>query len=148
VICHSPFAVWPEAQEPWADVWVSWKERPGRPRRKFGPTLIARSNLEFDLQITRKCLADAEQAGDGEMITAHRAELEQQEDTHRHLLVDKLLHSDAADDHAPDIYVDQDYLDRPTAERMLACWLRDVHGIAHPKFEWDHPHIFVHSAGG
>lgn len=139
VTCHSPFAVYPEAEEPWTDVWLAWKERPGRACRRAGPTLCGRSNLEWDMEATASC------------IEKHGPEgFDEDRDYERRILAaieaDGIATLDT--ENCPNIYTSRPYIDRAEAERMLAWWLARSHGIHNPRFDWRRPSVFVQSVGG
>ena len=125
-ICHSPFAVWSTVEEPWSDVWVRWKTRPGRPTERYAPTLIARSDLEDELARTP--------AG-----TEH----EQLAALLRRLTTDGQEYDGDARERLPNLYTHAPQLTRAVAEQLLTAWLADVHGIINPKFHWQKPKIFI-----
>ena len=45
VECNEPIAVEPDWPQPWSDVFLRFKERPGRRERRYGPTLYSRPEL-------------------------------------------------------------------------------------------------------
>jgi alkylhydroperoxidase/carboxymuconolactone decarboxylase family protein YurZ len=142
--CHSILAVDRTAEEPWLDVWLRWKNGPGKVRRA-APTLMGTEDLQRDLEISKLCLSDARANGDAKLIADFEAEIESQEDRLSHLGMDVVLHSDDPErtDGCPDIYMDKALLNRAAAEEMLSHWLHCVHGIANPKFVWRRPYAVV-----
>ena len=139
VTCHSAFAVYPKAAEPWADVWLAWKERPGRACRRTGPTLCGKANLEWDMQITNDCIAKHGPEDHAEGQEYERRILAAVE-------ADGIATLDT--ENCPNIYTARPYIDRSEAEKMLAWWLARAHSIRNPKFIWRRPSAFVQSVGG
>jgi hypothetical protein len=147
-ISYSPFTVYPKAEEPWDDVWVSWKERPGRPRRKYGPTLIARADVRGEVEKYEFLIPLYSKGGsseNAEMEEFAREELPKAREMLAQLDWSEFIIDRDPKEKIPNLYTRQEWLTRETAEELLAVWLREVHGIRNPKFEWDHPKIFVRS---
>lgn len=156
-ICHSPFAAaeYREVGEPWADVWVSWKERPGRVR-KFGPTLMARVDVVGEVEQHQAGIQrygarnPAELAWlditNAEMLRYSQTELPQAQALLQQLDAEGWIFDRDPQTGTPNLYTIRPWLTRTTAEELLAKWLAAVHGVRHPKFEWDRPEIFVRSA--
>lgn len=144
-ITSSPFAIYPEAEEPWSDVWVSWKERPGRSRRKFGPTLLARVDTRGEVEKDEFLIPLYAAEGNSEMEEFCREDLPKAQEMLRRVDAEDGIIDPDPKESCPNLYTTAEWLTRQTAEEMLARWLREVHGIRHPKFRWNHPKIFIRS---
>jgi hypothetical protein len=139
-------------EEPWADVWVRWRERPGRVRA-FGPTLMARADVAGEVRKWQWCLqhyarhlaGETLEIPNREMLECSREELPQAVELLRRLDAEGWIFDRDPAERTPNLYTIRPWLTRATAEELLAKWLELVHGIHHPKFEWDRPKIFVRS---
>ena len=143
-ICSSAIAVWRDAEEPWADVWVRWKTRPGRRCEMYGPTLMARADVEGEIQTAQHAL-DHPHADDPDWGPLFERIKTEAEARLRRLSTDGQEYDTDPHDPVPNLWTNAPWLTRATAEQLLAAWLADVHGISNPKFEWDHPRWLVRS---
>jgi len=145
-ICHKPFAVvqYREVGEPWADVWVRWRERPGRVKA-FGPTLMARADVVGEVEKYTWCIEHYQKTGDAHMEAFAREELPQAQALLQRLDAEGWIFDRDPREGTPNLYTIRPWLTRATAEELLTKWLAAVHGVRQPKFEWDRPAIFVRS---
>ena len=144
-ICHSAFAVYPDAEEPWSDVWVRWRDRPGRVRA-YGPTLISRADVLGEVEKYEFLIPHYSKDGSTEMEQFSREELPKARELLARLDAERYIIDDEnPSEHTPNLYTAAEWLTRATAEDLLAVWLLDAHGIRNAKFEWDRPKIFVRS---
>lgn len=143
VRCYGPIAVDKSYESPWEDIWLRWRDRPGR-ARKATVTICGRGNLENDIDIQEKCLADAvrekkdyatECAADLAKLRGLLAKLTTPEST--------ALYPHDDDDGCPDIYCGKEMLTRAEAERVMAQWLEQKHGLRNLKFCWRRPRYMV-----
>ena len=54
ITCYQPIALDPTIRQPWADVWIRFKTRSGRPAHEYGPTLLSRKELQGDIRKARQ----------------------------------------------------------------------------------------------
>ena len=139
VTCYGPIAHDPRNESPWEDVWIRWRNRPGRPVYE-GPVLCTAAGLESDISINRECAKthpelewDAEYAE----LQTHLATVQ----------ADGYAHSDGGRYNTPEIWTLRGSIDRGEAERMLAWHLLKRHGIRQPNFKWRRPRYFIGPIG-
>lgn len=144
-ISYSPISVYREAQTPWDDVWVRWRDRPGRVR-KYGPTLISRADVLGEVEKYEFLISHYAERGQTEMEQFSREELPKARALLARLDAEGyIIDDERPSEGTPNLYTSAEWLTRTTAEDLLAVWLFDAHGIRHPKFEWDHPEFFIHA---
>ena len=142
VTCYGPMSVYPEAESPWEDVWVSWKTRPGRSRERYIVTVAGRQNLESDLNIVSKCLDDAVAEHDEKLIETFKVDLLQLQRILAAVSLCGVL-DETDKDGCVDIYVNKEFLNRVDTENALISWLEREHGVKRPKFAWRRPKAFI-----
>lgn len=128
---HCPIFVDPDYKQPWADVWIRFKARPGR-AFEFGPTLMTKQDVEAHLKITEECQAEHPEFDYGKDIADARRALAALEVSD--VYVDPEIH------HGPEIYTSRDGIDRNEAERMLSAFVAR-YGYKNLKFVWKRPKI-------
>jgi hypothetical protein len=137
--CHGAIAVDPSYLSPWEDVWLRWKGKPGRKVYHASPCLMCAAELVQDISLHAKIREEEnepdwyrrEDAASQTMLTG----LETQE---------LVAHGEGA---GLDIVTKAKGFDRKHAERMLAWWLEQEHGIKNPKFIWDRPEFVIQPQG-
>ena len=131
VRCHHPIAIDPNCQLPWADAWISYRTRPNHPHY-FGPCLVCKGSLEFDLRITKECQADNLDLDYSDDI--ERQELALYALELSRFFIEESLHG------TPTIYTSNEYIDRNEAVEMLRFFM-DSRGFKNVKFRWQIPKI-------
>jgi hypothetical protein len=135
--CHEPFAVDPTQKQPWADVYVMFKTRPGRRGVPIEPTLMSRSDLERTVE-SMESLAAEHPGMFADDVVEQRALLAR--------VVEEGIVIDANDDQftrgLPDIYTSAWLMDRAEAERMLRVLLLR-YGIRQCRFDWVRPDLVI-----
>src|SRR5512135_1502729 len=133
---HDHLFVDAKCEQPWSVVWIRWTSKPGRKKRRFGPTLISKPDAQRDLDITEKCAAenpDLDYTEDLRRERALLAAISNGED----------LYIDTENWYVPTIATGKDGINRFEAERMLRHYLSTVHNIKLVRFKWHRPHIIV-----
>jgi hypothetical protein len=137
VRCYEPIATDPSYRQPWSDVWIRFKARPGRRIYKYGPTLISRPELHLDLRRARE--RAAEEAS--EEAAADLADNER---------IDALLktvpiyvHTGYPEPLYPNIYTTADWIDRREAEKILQALMTEL-GFGRVKFVWRKTRFVIH----
>ena len=115
VKCYGPIAAGPHYESPWEDVWLQWKGKPGRRKYSADPTLVGLHEALNDLKV-----APAKDKPD------QREVLKQLKRQPYVVEITNLTH----------VYTRAEQFNRAEAERMLAYYLKERHGIANPKFRW------------
>jgi hypothetical protein len=123
---HGPLQAGPHYEVGWEDVWLSWRGKPGRRWYYAAPMIASRSDLEGELYITRKCALENPGLDFSDEIGYSERMLGQ---------LDNAPYA-ADDTDCPNVYTNADVINRAEAERMLAWFLRERHGIKNPKFAW------------
>lgn len=137
--CHGAIAADPSYLSPWEDVWLRWKGKPGRKVYHASPCLLCSAEIVKDLALHEQIRTDRnepdwyrkEDATDQAMLAA----LETQE---------FVANGEGACLH---LVTKAKGFDRKHAERMLAWWLEQEHGITNPKFIWDRPEFVIQPYG-
>lgn len=127
--CHGPIAVAPLYRQPWADVWLRFRGRPGRKVYTYGPTLISKPELHGALRFQR----DLDPPDLKEIAKLERAAA-------RIETRDLLIVPDPG--RCPDIYTAADYIDRREAERMLQFLMTSL-GFGRTRFVWARPRLII-----
>lgn len=156
VRCYEPIAVDPTYRQPWGDVWIRFKAKPGRRVYTFGPTLISRPEVERDLEMHRR-MQDPEEAKEldawmeemGLRLPTDSAEpldwsdkIAQDEALLTRLDREDLIVETLNDPGIPNLYTPAEFIDRAEAERMLASWMAGM-GHRQVKFKWLRPELIV-----
>lgn len=135
--CHEPYVLRPAYQQPWSDVWIRYKTRPGRVHR-YGPTLISlpdqRRTVDFLKGFYRnhpEFEDDTEEVSNAEKVLARleKGETVVEEGT-------------APGFNCPTIYTPANGIDRAEAERMIYLFLASV-GVRRAKLVWKRPSILA-----
>ena len=118
---HHPVAYWRSEPQPWCDVDISFKARPGRRVYRYWLTLMSRSDIESDLSM---------KTGDplGDLRGIQLA------------LKDSAIHIAAqrGGPRMPHVFTSAEYIDRPIAEVMLRAFMAQL-GLRRTKFVWRKP---------
>lgn len=135
VICrsHGAIAAGPQYHTHWEDVWLTWKGKPGRRIYRAAPMIATRADLEAELWIDRD-------------VQKKHPEHDYSDDIRlAEELLSKLDAAPFARDNwdCPNVYTNAEAIDRAEAERMLAWFLEDAHGVRNPKFAWKKPEVIV-----
>lgn len=140
VVCrgHCPIFVEPDYPQPWADVWVRFKGRPGKVFT-FGPTLVTKRELEVDLMLDEQVQAEHPEFDYSEEINDNRKALDG-------LAADDIVVGPVSPYGTPSIYTTKDFIDRREAERMLAKFI-GTFGYRNLKFIWKRPKIIACPVG-
>ena len=139
VECWAPFAVEPTATQPWADVSIWYRARPGRRKYEFNPTLCSRGELRTDLREAKSAF-EADQSGENAAELARLENFSQR--LEREGVVMDMFHPDPT---WPNIYTSAETIDRAQAEVILAAFLLKL-GFRRVKFRWIKPHLILHAA--
>lgn len=134
VRCYEPIAVDQDCRQPWSDVWIRYKARPGRRVYGFAPTLISHRELLFNLR----------QAQD-EARTSKKAqtEVKRLENVIARLQTSAVyVEIDGLDSECPNIYSAAKWIDRREAETMLRAFMA-LRGFRWIKFLWSRPRLVV-----
>lgn len=138
VVCHEPIAIDPTSRQGWADVWIRFKAKPGRSVYRWAPTLVSRSDLVRDLELTRKVQTENPDLDFVEEVRDLEAALERLKTEPR--FVDD--HPDLLSRGIPTIYTAADTLDRREAEAMLDVLLARL-GQRNARYHWKRPGFVV-----
>lgn len=133
--CHGLIGLSPEYSSPWEDVWISFKERPGRPRRRFGPTLLSKSHTSSELEFIRSLQEEHPDCDYSEEIGCAVAALKRLETEPRFVSREW----DMFERRIPNIYTSAARINRAEAERMLDVYLDDLGVKGHKKYCWKLP---------
>jgi hypothetical protein len=125
--CFGPMAANPNDQCPWDDVWLRWTSKPGRRKVRVGTTLVSRRELQADYR-RAECPPDVPPDPEPACVAEWRRVLAALDREHRVV---------GATADPTYIYTNSAGIDRTEAERMLALFLRERHGIEAPRFRWD-----------
>jgi hypothetical protein len=134
--CHGPVAVSRRNESPWEDVWLRWRDRPGRPRR-LGPVLIGRLDLEEDIEFTKSLIESYPDTQE------FRDELVEKELALREVQTGAFAVSGSAKDGSFALYTPAEWITQREAERMIGWYLATHHGIKNPKFKWRRPKYVI-----
>lgn len=134
-LCHEPIAVDRRYRQPWADVWIRFKDR----RRLVckGPTLMGVSELDGDIALTRACMVSAP-----ELMETWETDLASDLAIRERLRTEPVVITDA-EKGCPNVYTAEDDFDRSGAERMLLALVRTLGVKSAVRFHWPRPDIFV-----
>jgi len=130
IVCrgHCPIFNYPDYQQPWADVWISFRTRPNKPHY-YGPTLLTKKCVERDLKSYLEL-----QEENPELDWSYEIELER--------IQLKLLETEEIIVEIPkkystmgEIITNKEYIDRKEAERMLTYYVNEL-GYKNLKFIW------------
>lgn len=130
VFCHEPIALDPTFQQIWADTHITFKSRPGRTVRAYGPTLCSRTDLERDIMVSD---SQAVLQG-GEYLAVLKQTLRRLDEGERFVSPDV----SGADEGVPAIYTAAEWIDRAEAERMLEFLMATL-GYKDVRFQWSRP---------
>lgn len=122
VECDEPIVVGPDWPQPWSDVFIRFKVRPGRREPRYGPTLYSRPELRawiaHDLaygdlrEVDRLGAVEARLDREGIVVSREPGKLG-----------------------IPDVFTTADAITRSEANRMLAILMREM-GYGACKFAW------------
>lgn len=137
VKCYDRIATDPFCRQPWLDVWIRFKARPGRRSYEYGPTLISRTELRADLRWSRKRAAE-EPSGEAAADVAADERIET-------LLMTSpvYIHTGFPEPLYPNIYTSAEGIDRREAERMLQALMTEL-GFGRVKFVWRKVRFVIH----
>lgn len=127
--CYGWIATTRSAKSPWEDVWLRWKGKPGRRTYTAAITLKCRAEVLVDQQYGRELQAEDPDSGFWPTNVA---------ETERMLAaLAKETYIVGPDADPTYIYTSANGIDRAEAERMLAFFFRQRHGIGSPQFKWN-----------
>lgn len=146
-------------QVPWEDIWISWKDGPGK-KRKAGPCVIGLANLKDDIEVTKRCIDDARSGkaskppkGLEEIFPADESFAECIPGWEEELKTDTAMLEELTSgrsqyvirnyDRSFDILVNKEFLTRSDIEDALAWWLKKYHNISNPKFCWRKVNFYI-----
>jgi len=135
MICFGPIAVGPQYQSPWEDVWIECCLGK-RKRLKEGPCIVGTYALQSDINIQKKIIEDyPPDWRDGNLNNLLRIKSEFSKGV-RFALLDLEMKTGT-----PDIFVNQELIDRKAAEGAVA-WYLEKKGVlkSEPRFSWRNPH--------
>jgi len=129
IYCYEPVAKYPEAQQPWSDVYLSFKAKPGRKVYRYAPTIttLAYMKIMNDFMVLGGTLQPEYSDALIQLVEKNG------------ILIDTTEHGKPD---MPEIFVSNDYLDRLTIEGILRIFLKTLQ-IGNVKFKWDKPSIIV-----
>ena len=132
--CYEPITVDPDYRQPWSDVWIRYKARPGRRVYGFAPTLISRREWMFNLQEAQDEARTSEKA---------QVEVKRLESVIARLQTSAVhVEIDGQDSACPNIYSVAEWIDRREAETMLRAFMA-LRGFRRIKFLWSRPRLIV-----
>ena len=135
VSCHEPIAVAPEYKQAWSDAYISFKSRPGRTVRHYGPTLCSRTDLERSLEIERSLIR-----ANPKYVQDYKIRLE----TALRGIDEGGVYIERTDDEGlPTLYTSAEWIDRAEAERMLRVLMASL-GYSSVRFQWQKPDFVIH----
>jgi hypothetical protein len=138
VSCHEPLAVDPQARQPWADVYLRFKTRPGNHVVRSGPTLMGRNDLRRTIASTRRLATNDADGPFAEELAVAEALLARVD-------VDGIVVDTASEGYArgcPDVYTAAPELDRAEASRMILAVLA-LHGVTRCRLDWRRPDLVI-----
>ena len=134
VRCYEPIAVDRDCRQPWSDVWIRYKARPGRRVYSFAPTLISRREWMFNLQEAQDEARTSKKA---------QTEVKRLESVVARLQTSAVyVEIDGPDSECPNIYSVTEWIDRNEAETMLRAFMA-LRGFRRIKFLWSRPRLIV-----
>ena len=134
VRCYEPIAVDWDYRQPWSDVWIRYKARPGRRVYGFAPTLISRREWMFNLQEAQDEARTSKKA---------QTEVKRLESVVARLQTyAAYVEIDGPDSECPNIYSAAEWIDRREAETMLRAFMA-LRGFRRIKFLWSRPRLIV-----
>ena len=134
VRCYESIAVDRDCRQPWSDVWIRYKARPGRRVYGFAPTLISRRELKFTLRQAQEEARTSEEA---------QVEVKRLEGIVARLQKSAVhVEIDGPDSECPNIYSVAAWIDRHEAETMLRAFMA-LRGFRRIKFLWSRPRLII-----
>lgn len=133
VRCYEPIAVDRDYRQPWSDVWIRYKARPGRQVYGFAPTLISRHEWMFNLQEAQDEARTSKKA---------QTEVKRLESVVARLQTSAVYVEIDGPDSGPTVYSAAEWIDRREAETMLRAFMA-LRGFLRIKFLWSRPRLIV-----
>lgn len=134
MVCYGPIAVSPEHQSPWEDVWIECAI--GKKKRlKEGPCIIGTYDLNSEISIKEELGEKNPCEWRDEYLKNLRRVKSEFSQGNRFALLDVEMQTGT-----PDIFVNQEMIDRAAAEEAIA-WYLNKKGVlkSEPKFNWKRP---------
>jgi hypothetical protein len=138
---HGVIHAGPHYQTHWQDVWLRWKGKPGQKVYRAAPCIVTRADLEADL------VTDEVWAANYPEGHSFKENCKKQVEYTKRMLAILDTQPFARDDYdCPNVYTNAEFIDRAEAERMLAWYLLDAHGVKNPKFDWEKADFIIGAA--
>ena len=140
VVCDEPIGLYRRAEQPWADIYISWTGRPGRTVYRWGPCIQGREYLEYRVTTNEQMLALPEEECEFRDVYARglaegRATLARLDAGENFIISDERLSADGI----PEIQIADGRVTRESAERALRWLCLRVAGFDLVRFKWHRP---------
>ncbi len=126
----------------WCDVWIVFHSS-DRKEHYYGPTLISKSSLEWDLKTWKFALSKEDVKPDH---VVHLRESIEQENRRLELLRENEFLFEDEDEDVPTIYTRAECINRAEAERMIAAFMKRK-GFFNIACDWKVPEFVVSQIG-
>ncbi len=130
MFCYGPITLSPKYESPWEDVWIKYHQR--RKVISEGPCVVGTIELDSQIRLEESLMKDHPSEWRDEHLKDLLRIKSEFSEGNRFALLDLTMQSGT-----PDIFVNQEWITRSTAEEAIAWYLRKKGVLkTNPRFRW------------